>query len=57
MKNIFIDNTIYFLAFWIAFKSIKLCLDHLEDFNYVPNGYSIDRVWEAIKAHFNIDKV
>jgi len=44
-------------AFWIAFKSIKLCLDHLEDFNYVPNGYSIDRVWEAIKEHFNIDKV
>lgn len=48
---------VFVLAFWIAFKSIKLCLDHLEDFNYVPNGYSIDRVWEAIKRHFKINKM
>ncbi|XP_050429606.1 N-acetyl-D-glucosamine kinase [Adelges cooleyi] len=44
-------------AYWIAHKSIKICLDHIEDFNYAPNGYSIDKVWKAIKEHLKIETV
>lgn len=48
--------SLYFVsAYWIAHKSIKTCLDHLEELNCAPNNYSIDNVWEAIKNHLKIN--
>ncbi|XP_050533137.1 N-acetyl-D-glucosamine kinase-like [Daktulosphaira vitifoliae] len=42
-------------AYWIAHKSIKTCVDHIEELNCAPNNYSIDNVWEAIKNHLKIN--
>ncbi|XP_050547101.1 N-acetyl-D-glucosamine kinase-like [Daktulosphaira vitifoliae] len=42
-------------AYWIAHKSIKTCVDHIEELNCAPNNYSIDNVWKAIKNHLKIN--
>ncbi|XP_050547107.1 N-acetyl-D-glucosamine kinase-like [Daktulosphaira vitifoliae] len=44
-------------AYWIAHKSIKICLDHIEEYSFAPNNYSIDRVWESIKSYLQIEAV
>ncbi|XP_026313636.1 serine protease HTRA2, mitochondrial-like [Hyposmocoma kahamanoa] len=40
-------------AYWIAHRSVKAIFDDVDGLE--PCSYATDRVWEAIKRHFNVD--
>lgn len=40
-------------AWWISHRAIKTVFDH-ED-NFIPSPYALDRIWNLICKHFNIE--
>ncbi|KAK9501681.1 hypothetical protein O3M35_012363 [Rhynocoris fuscipes] len=43
-------------AYWIAHKAIKIYFDNEDNLEPVPNCYSTDVLWQAIKGHFKVNK-